>query len=119
MAVSGLPLRLATPEDAAIIASHRVRMFLEAKGWAEEQGADLLAALPPFLQRALTAVSYRGWLLTTPDGELVAGAGVQVRALIPRLEVLDGPEALVVNVFVEPSHSRRAMARRLIVAIHA
>ena len=63
--------------------------------------------------------SYRGWLLTTPDGEVVAGAGVQVRASIPRLEVLAGPEALVVDVFVEPYHRRRGLTRRLMVAILA
>jgi GNAT superfamily N-acetyltransferase len=92
-------------------------MFLEAKGWPEERGVDLLAALPPFLERALAAGTYRGWLLTTPEGAVVAGAGVQVRELIPRLEVLQGPEALVVNVFVEPPYRRRGLARRLMVAI--
>ncbi len=91
-----LTLRLATPEDAAVIASHRVRMFLEAKGWPEERGAELLA---------------------TADGTVVAGAGVQVRDLIPRLEVLAGPEALVVNVFVEPTFRRGGLARQLMVAI--
>lgn len=117
MTSSEFVLRLATPEDAAIIASHRVRMFLEAKDWPAERGADLLAALPPFLERALATGSYRGWLLTTPEGEVVAGAGVQVRELIPRLEVLDGPEALVVNVFVEVPYRRRGLARQLMVAI--
>jgi GNAT superfamily N-acetyltransferase len=112
-----LTLRLATPEDAAVIASHRVRMFLEAKGWPEERGAALLAALPSFLARAIGAGTYRGWLLTTADGTVVAGAGVQVRELIPRLEVLAGPEALVVNVFVEPTFRRRGLARQLMVAI--
>lgn len=110
-------LRLATPDDAAIIASHRVRMFLEAKDWPEERGADLLATLPSFLAWAIAAGTYRGWLLTTPEGTVVAGAGVQVRELIPRLEVLDGPEALVVNVFVELPYRRRGLARQLMVAI--
>jgi GNAT superfamily N-acetyltransferase len=110
-------MRLATQEDAAIIASHRVRMFLEAKGWSEERGAELLAALPPFLERALGDGTYRGWFLTTAAGAVVAGAGVQVRELIPLLEVLAGPEALVVNVYVEPNHRRRGLARHLMVAI--
>ena len=114
---SDLSLRLATPEDAAVIASHRVRMFLEAKGWPEERGAELLAALPPFLTRAIGAGTYRGWLLATPDGAVIAGAGVQVRELIPRLEVLAGPEALVVNVFVEPPFRRRGLTRQLMAAI--
>ena len=117
MGDSELTLRLATPEDAAAIASHRVRMFLEAKGWPEERGAELLAVLPSFLARAIGAGAYRGWLLTTADGAVVAGAGVQVRELTPRLEVLAGPEALVVNVFVEPSYRRRGLARQLMVAI--
>jgi GNAT superfamily N-acetyltransferase len=115
--VGDLGLRPATVDDAATIASHRARMFLEARGWPEERGADLLAALPEFLARAIGAGTYRGWLLTTPDGAVVAGAGVQVRGLIPRLEVLGGPEALVVNVYVEPAYRRRGLARRLMVAI--
>lgn len=119
MAEEVLSLRLATVGDAEAIASHRVRMFLEAKGWPEERGAALLAVLPPFLERAIEAGTYRGWLLVTPEGEVAAGAGVQVRALIPRLEVLDGPEALVVNVFVEPPYRRRGLARQLMVAILA
>jgi GNAT superfamily N-acetyltransferase len=77
----------------------------------------LLAVLPPFLARVIGAGTYRGWLLTTADGMVVAGAGVQVRELIPRLEVLGGPEALVVNVFVEPAFRRRGLARQLMVAI--
>jgi GNAT superfamily N-acetyltransferase len=117
MSVPELTLRPAMPGDAAVIASHRVRMFLEAKGWPEERGAALLAVMPGFLERAIGAGTYRGWLLVTPDGAVVAGAGVQVRELIPRLEVLAGPEALVVNVFVEPSYRRRGLARRLMVAI--
>ena len=117
MGVSELGMRLATVGDAGTIASHRVRMFLEAKGWPEERGAELLAVLPPFLERAIGAGMYRGWLLVTPGGEVAAGAGVQVRELIPRLEVLGGPEALVVNVFVEPSYRRRGLARQLMVAI--
>src|SRR5918994_854360 len=117
MADSELRLRSATPGDAAVIASHRVRMFLEAKGWSAERGAELLAALPPFLARVIGAGTYRGWLLTTPDGVLVAGAGVQVRELSPRLEVLEGPEALVFNVFVEPPFRRRGLARQLMAAI--
>ena len=117
METSEYTLRPATPEDAALIASHRVRMFLEAKGWPEERGAELLAALPPFLERALRDGNYRGWFLTTAAGAVVAGAGVQVRELIPRLEVLAGPEALVVNVYVEPNHRRQGLARQLMAAI--
>jgi GNAT superfamily N-acetyltransferase len=117
MGEDALTLRLATVEDAGTIASHRVRMFLEAKGWPEERGAELLAVLPSFLARAIGSGTYRGWLLTTTEGEVVAGAGVQVRELIPRLEVLGGPEALVVNVFVELPYRRRGLARQLMVAI--
>ena len=117
MADDGYTMRLATPDDAALIARQRTRMFLEAKGWPEERGAALLAVLPAHLERALANGTYRGWFLLTEAGEVAAGAGVQLRDLLPRLEVLAGQEALVVNVYVEPDHRRRGLARRLMLAI--
>lgn len=119
MGSSGLTLRQATPDDAALIADHRVRMFLEMRGWPPERGADLLAALRPILARMVADGGYRGWFLVAPDGAVVAGAGLQLRDLLPRLESLTAREALVVNVYVAPTHRRRGLARHLMGAILA
>ena len=112
-----LTLRLATPADAATIARHRTRMFLEMRGWPDEAGADLLAALRDVLPPMLADGTYRGWFVVDGAGAIVAGAGVQVRPLLPRLETRRGLEALVVNVYVEPPYRRRGLARRLMAAI--
>lgn len=114
-----MELRLATPADAATIARHRTRMFLEMRGWPDEVGADLLAALPSFLAAALDEGTYRGWFVVGADGGIVAGAGVQIRPLLPRLETQRGLEALIVNVYVEPPFRRRGLARQLMSAILA
>ena len=58
MGVSELGMRLATVGDAGTIASHRVRMFLEAKGWPEERGAELLRSGKCNVTEAALAVGY-------------------------------------------------------------
>src|SRR5262249_49774080 len=60
---------------------------------------------------------YTGWFFVTPHDEVIAGAGVQIRSLLPRPETLVDREALVVNVYVMPEYRRQGLARRLMEAI--
>ncbi|HEV8192412.1 MAG TPA: hypothetical protein VGP82_13180, partial [Ktedonobacterales bacterium] len=93
-----LHIRFATAADAAIVAEHRARMFRDT-GRLSAEGAlimreKLQAQLPPMLASG----EYIGWFVATPEGAVVAGAGVQLRHLLPRPETLVDREALVVNV---------------------
>jgi GNAT superfamily N-acetyltransferase len=77
------------------------------------------AAFAQWLHRALAEDLYRAWLVASADGAIVAGAGLMVLPWPPG--VLDDRDriAFVYNVFTEPDHRRRGLARRLMETIHA
>jgi GNAT superfamily N-acetyltransferase len=112
-----LKIRYATATDAAIVAEHRARMFMDtgrlSDGGAAVMRNKLHAQLPPMLSSG----EYTGWFIVTPDDTVIAGAGVQVRHLLPRPETLIDREALVVNVYVVPEYRQQGLARRLMLAI--
>jgi GNAT superfamily N-acetyltransferase len=110
-------IRCATTDDTAIVAEHRARMF-EATGRIDSaRGATMITLLEPILRPMLASGEYLGWLVVAEDESVIAGAGVQVRTLLPRPETDVPREALVVNVYVEPAHRRQGLARRLMEAI--
>ena len=78
--------------------------------------------------RALRSGEYIGWLAShSDDPQIVAGAGVQRRQVLPhpfgdrpgRFTIVDGSEAVILNVFTEPQWRRRGIARLLMRAILA
>jgi GNAT superfamily N-acetyltransferase len=110
-------LRHATPDDAPLIAEHRVRMFQDTGRLDAAAAATMLELLTPMLHSMLTSGDYVGWLASVAGAAVVAGAGVHVRQLLPRPETLTQREALVVNVYVQPEYRRRGIARHLMLAI--
>lgn len=111
--------RAATAADAAVVAHHRVAMFRDmgVLGGGDANALELASRL--YLATALADGSYRGWLVEA-DGRVVAGAGLVLRPLLPRPGYLDGgTEAYVLNVYTEPAHRRRGLARQLLAAIIA
>lgn len=118
--MSEILLRLATEDDAAVVARHRVEMFRDMGSLPAEQGPPLQRAAEAYFRRAIPAGSYVGWL-AAPAGrpsEIVAGAGIQLREAIPRLTldrraVDPGPQGLIVNVYAERQWRRRGIAELL------
>ena len=114
-------IRPATPNDAPILAKHRVEMFRDMGRIADETtAAELRAASEPLLAQWVEAGSYLGWLVepSSRPGLVVGGAGVQLRPMLPRPAVgatglIAGPEAYVLNVFVERAWRRRGVAAYL------
>ncbi len=120
-----LRIRPASAADVPLLAKHRVEMFRDmfrARGSLLPDGvADALrSASEPRLAEWLAAGTYLGWLaepLARP-GLVVGGAGVQLRPMLPRptrdgSAILAGPEAYVLNVFVERAWRRRGVAALL------
>ncbi len=116
-------IRLATTADAAVIARHRARMFQDMGQLPAAAFDPLRAAAERVLAGALLRGEYVGWLLA-PDGEpdrVVAGAGVQLRDVLPHPVDLGGGEVgvaagrhgIVLNVFTEPAWRRRGLAELL------
>jgi len=118
---SGFLVRVATPADAPILARHRVEMFRDMGRVGSEAVAEALrAAAEPELRVWVADGSYVGWLAEPAGraGEVVGGAGLQIRPLLPRPSrdgsaVLPGPEGYVLNVFVERAWRRRGVAALL------
>lgn len=117
MANENLTIRLATADEAALVAEHRARMFQDTGRLDAERAATMVAQVTPALAPMLASGEYVGWLVVAEDGAVVAGAGVQMRKLLPRPETAVEREALVVNVYVQPAYRRGGLARRLMGAI--
>jgi GNAT superfamily N-acetyltransferase len=113
-------VRLATAGDVSVLARHRAEMFRDMGQLPEQQYASLLAATELDLAAMLAAGEYVSYVASPADrpGEIVAGAGIQIRRLLPRplpgaTSIRLGPEAIVVNVFTEREWRRRGIAERL------
>jgi len=115
--MSEILLRLATADDAQVVARHRAAMFRDMGTLPAEQGPPLERAAEAYFRRAIPAGGYVGWLATPAGrpGEIVGGGGIQIRESIPRLRldrggVDPGPQGLVVNVYTEQDWRRRGIA---------
>jgi GNAT superfamily N-acetyltransferase len=116
-ALSGCTIRRATVADAGVIAHHRVAMFRDMGVLAEREAPTLHAASEAYLTAALRSGEYLGWLIDV-QGQVVAGGGMLIRPLLPRPgRTQGGEEAYVLNVFTEPAHRRRGLARQLMQVI--
>jgi GNAT superfamily N-acetyltransferase len=115
-----IEVRLATTADAPVLARHRAEMFRDMGNLADDHYGPLLAAAERELAAWLASGDYVGFIASphARPGEIVAGAGIQVRKLLPRplpnhAGVLVGPEAIVLNVFTERAWRRRGIAELL------
>jgi GNAT superfamily N-acetyltransferase len=113
-----LPLRFATPADAAIITGHRRAMFLEL-GHTDPVMLDTMDAnFILWVRDRLERGTYIGWFVV--DGETIAaGAGVWLLDWPPTPRDLTGPQAYVLNVYTAPTYRRRGLARQMMTAILA
>jgi GNAT superfamily N-acetyltransferase len=112
-----MQMRNARPEDAPVIAQQRTHMFLEMGRVTEAGVPELLRVSTSYLARALVDQAYHGWLMESADGKIIGGAGLLLRPLMPRPDAMSGPEAVVLNVYVEPEFRRRGVARALMEAL--
>ena len=110
-------VRRADPGDIPILALHRAAMFTDMGQLSSDQRPRLTDATASYLRDAMPRGEYLAWLAET-DGAPIGGAGVQLRPILPRPllekdEIEFGPEAIVLNVYVEPAFRRRGVADAL------
>jgi GNAT superfamily N-acetyltransferase len=120
---SNQPLFAVRPAEAAdipLLARHRAAMFRDMGHLASNQEEPLERATASYLRDALPRGEYLAWVAEDNDAPsaLIGGTGVQLRPILPRprpgsddLEL--GPEAIVLNVYVEPPWRRRGVAEAL------
>jgi GNAT superfamily N-acetyltransferase len=96
-------------------------MFRDMGKLAPHHEGPLEEATAVYLRDAMPRGDYLAWVAEDEAATIVGGAGVHLRPILPRADTLAalefGPEALIVNVYVEPAWRRRGAARALMVAI--
>jgi len=95
-------------------------MFLDM-GYRDEDALDSMSVrFRPWLQRKMEAGEYLAWFALVPDSSIASGLGLWLMDWPPHMAA-GGPShvaagawrANILNVYTEPGHRRRGMARAL------
>ncbi|MHB0871336.1 MAG: GNAT family N-acetyltransferase [Chloroflexota bacterium] len=109
-----LTLREASPKDIPALVRHR-RLMFESMGFQDEKRNDAMEeSVFGYLAEAMPGGSYRGWVATTAEGEIVAGLGLQVIGLPSHPRNLTGRYSYLMSLYVEPDYRQQGIARKLI-----
>ena len=119
-------VRQAVAADIPFLARHRVGMFRDMGQLPSSHEEPLELATAAYLREAVPRGEYLAWIAedSATPANVIGGAGVQLRPILPRprpgadqLEL--GPEAIVLNVYVERGWRRRGIAEALMRALLA
>ncbi len=113
-------IRRATEADAGVIASHRAGMFRDMGQVPLALYENFRASAETWLINGFRSGQYVGWLATAA-GEVIGGAGAQLRRVSPHpiqkangeIAIAEGRHAIVLNVFTEPMWRRRGIGEAL------
>jgi GNAT superfamily N-acetyltransferase len=117
---SSFSLREAHAGDIPLLARQRAAMFRDMRQLPSHQEERLVESTASYLSNAMPRGEYIAWVAedhgTSPA--VIGGAGVQLRPILPRPrpgtnELELGPEAIVLNVYVEPAWRRRGVGDAL------
>jgi GNAT superfamily N-acetyltransferase len=110
-------VRAATIDDLDTLVHHRLAMFADMG--VEMDAAALRDAYRGWLQKMLPPGIYRAWVSQTAATEIVAGGGILILPWPPGPRLLIGDRlAFVYNIYTEPAHRKRGLARSLMETIH-
>ncbi len=76
-------------------------------------------AFRAWLSAMMPAGTYRAWVVEDADGAIVAGGGISVLPWPPGPNYMGDRIAVAYNVYTEPAHRRRGLARLIMETIHA
>ena len=113
-----ITIRMATAEDAPVIAHHRHAMFFDM-GHTDPAALEAMdASFLPYVSRWVADETYRGWLAQTSEGRIVAGGGLIVHEWPSRpISPAQPRRAYVLNVYAEPDYRGQGLARRIMTEI--
>lgn len=116
-------VRLATSDDADIIAWHRARMFQDMGEVPDNLFDEFRVRARDPLREALTRGDYIGWL-ASPENEsnIIGGAGLLLQRTLPHplsrstdeVRIAVGRHGIILNVFTEPEWRRQGVAASLL-----
>ena len=111
-------VRMAATADVDALVRHRLGMFTDMGTTFDAPLIDGL--FRRWLHTMMAAGEYQAWVCETDAGQIVAGAGITLLKWPPGPSPLRSERiAFVYNVYTEPPHRKRGLARRLMETIHA
>ncbi len=106
--------RLATREDAALIAAHRRAMFAEMRASDEATLDAMTDGFVPWVESMLATGRYLGWVIEE-RAQAAASAGLLLLDWPPHpLDPAGATRGYLLNVYVEPEYRRRGLAKALV-----
>src|SRR4029453_3143716 len=109
-------VREATLRDIDALVRHRIGMFTDM-GLPLDAPA-LEGSFRAWLRDKRPAGVYRAWRLGAAAGAIAAGGGVSILPWPPGPSYMGDTIAIVYNLYTEPAHRRRGLARQLMTTIH-
>ena len=109
-------IRPATLADAAVLVRHRIGMFTDMGVRLDADQLD--GAFRAWLDEVMPARTYQAWLAETASGEVACGGGITIVPWPPGPSYPGDRLAFVYNVYTEPAHRRRGLARTIMETIH-
>jgi GNAT superfamily N-acetyltransferase len=109
-----MSIRPATAEEGDLnaIVHHRSAMFIDMGYRAAEVDA-MNIRFHPWLRKKIEADEYLAWFALAPDSSIAAGVGLWLMDWPPHVVASGQWRGNIVNVYTEPGHRRRGMARAL------
>src|SRR5881394_1823078 len=89
-------------------------MFLGMGKYDPQKLEAMTDAYRPWLESKMAAGEYWGWLATTADGSVAAGAGLWLMDWPPHVIGTGLRRGNIINVYTEAAHRRRGLARQLL-----
>jgi GNAT superfamily N-acetyltransferase len=108
-------VRPATLDDTDVLVRHRVEMFTDMGLTFDAD--ELGRAFRVWLHDVMPAGTYRAWLVDAADG-VAGGGGITIIPWPPGPRYAGDRLAFVYNVYTEPAHRRRGLARLIMETIH-
>jgi GNAT superfamily N-acetyltransferase len=110
-------VRVATLADADILVRHRIAMFTDMN--VPLDARQLERAFRVWIGKTVPAGTYHAWLAEDSTGGVVGGGGITIIPWPPGPQYSGDRLAFVYNVYTDPSHRRRGLARLIMETIHA
>jgi len=110
-------LRSATVGDVDALVHHRLAMFAEMG--VSLDAPVVMRLFRDWLVKMMPAGEYLAWVCESGAGDIVAGAGITLLKWPPGPSAITAERiAFVYNVYTEPAHRKRGLARRLMDTVH-
>ena len=106
-------IRMATADDAGLIADQRQQMFIDAGQTQVADIPELRANFIAWVRPRLEDGTYLGWLVEE-DGVVIAGAGMWLMDFPPHWMDPEPVRAYLLNFYVEPAFRGRGLAVALL-----